>query len=110
MASASALFSASGENYANYLLVYVADGRLTFGLRRPVSTVHSSDWCCFDNFEVYSLDKATAVSGAKADVETVAGKVYDLGGVSRGSVGADGGLPSLQKGVYIVNGKKVLKK
>ena len=110
MASASALFSASGENYANYLLVYVADGRLTFGLRRPVSTVHSSDWCCFDNFEVYSLDKATAVSGVKADVETVAGKVYDLGGVSRGSVGADGGLPSLQKGVYIVNGKKVLKK
>ena len=72
--------------------------------------MHSSDWCCFDNFEVYSLDKATAVSGVKADVETVAGKVYDLGGVSRGSVGADGGLPSLQKGVYIVNGKKVLKK
>lgn len=111
MASAHALFSASDENFANYLLVYVDDGRLTFGLRRPVSTVHSSDWCCFDNFEVYPLGNATGVSGMEKEKVFGRQAVYDLGGVRQGETTLEGRLPGgLQRGVYIVNGQKLMKK
>lgn len=109
-ASAGTLFSASADNYACYLLLYVDDGRISFGLRRSLSTVTSSDWCCFDNFEIYALDDPTGVEAVHSDGEQTARPVYDLTGVRRGETAPDGGLPlHLQKGVYVVDHQKVLK-
>ncbi|MDD4990989.1 MAG: hypothetical protein PHR83_02045 [Paludibacter sp.] len=54
--AANTLFSANAENFANYLLVYVSEGKLTIGIQRSSGTVSStSDWTCLDNFELYSL-------------------------------------------------------
>ena len=108
--SANALFSADAEHYANYLLVYVEDGRLQFGLRRPVSTVTSSDWCCFDNFQVFTFDDFTSVTDARAEAEKGNRPVYDVGGVLCGQTDAGGKLPGrLKAGVYIVDGQKIVK-
>lgn len=46
MAGASAAFSAG--QYNNELTVYVTDGNLTIGIENA-----SSNWACFDNFELY---------------------------------------------------------
>lgn len=57
MASTSALFSQSPDNYPCAVRTHVgSDGKLRFGLARPNSTVHTCDWCCFDNFHVYRLN------------------------------------------------------
>ncbi len=62
MAGANRLFSQSADNYLCGVVAHVtANGRLTFGLRSDTHTVHTSDWCCFDNFRVYRLDGATSV-------------------------------------------------
>lgn len=109
--SANALFTADASNYANYLLVYADGGRLTFGLHRPVSTVHSSDWCCFDNFELYNV-KEEGTSIAMVGDEKISGchPVYDLAGVRCGWTESDGSLPrSLRRGVYVVDRRKVVK-
>lgn len=110
MLSASVLFGADAENYANYLLVYADGGRLTFGLHRPVSTVHSSDWCCFDNFELYYMGAGSSVAEADAVRSVACQPIYDLAGVCCGQTGRDGSLPqSLRRGVYVVNRQKVVK-
>lgn len=111
MLSANALFAASPSNFANYLLVYVDSGSLTVGLHRPVSTVHSSDWCCFDNFELYYMGEGTSVGEVRRAVQLPAySPVYDLTGVRCGTTGYDGSLPaSLPRGIYIVNGHKEVK-
>lgn len=109
MSAAGSVFAADKENYANYLLVYVDSGRLKLGLRRFVSTVTSSDWCCFDNFEIYYLGNATDVRSVLTDQQDKDLPIYDLNGIMKGKVSSDGKLPaSLNKGCYIVDGKKVM--
>ncbi len=111
MAAANALFSASEDNYACWLLVYVDGTRINLGLQRTEeSTVTSSEWCCFDNFEVYFLDDPTGVGAVETDREKEALPVYDLSGVRRGLTDEEGRLPQhLQKGVYVIENRKVLK-
>lgn len=110
MFSANAMFAADETNYANYLLVYADGGELTFGLHRPVSTVHSSDWCCFDNFELYYMGAGTSVKGVSVERGPACCPVYDLSGVCRGQTDGDGCLSrTLRRGIYVVNGQKVVK-
>ena len=82
--------------YWNQLNCLVAeDGVLTLGLRKDAHV--ESDWCPYDNFELYYLGTTapTAVESVKAaDVATKA--VYDLQGRK---------VSKAQKGLYIVNGK-----
>lgn len=110
MAAANALFTADDTNYANYLLLYVDTKRIKLGLLRDKSTVNSSDWCCFDNFEIYSLGLISDIKGTMADKENAVQPVYDLTGVLCGMTDAYGKLPShLQRGIYIVGHCKVVK-
>lgn len=109
MSAAGSVFAADKENYANYLLVYVDNGRLKLGLQRGVSTVTSSDWCCFDNIEVYYLGDPTDVKGVSKEELQKDLPIYDLNGIMKGKVGSDGELPeSLNKGCYIIDRKKVM--
>ncbi len=110
MSAANSMFAESSENYANYLVVYVEEGeRLPVGIRRALSTVHSSDWCCFDNFMVWKMDVPTSIIGIPNTEESLV-PVYDMGGVKRGSTDVKGQLPQeLKDGLYIVKGHKVLK-
>lgn len=109
MSAAGSVFEADKENYANYLLVYVDSGRLKLGLQRGVSTVTSSDWCCFDNIEVYYLGNATDVKDIPMEGLNKDLPIYDLNGIMKGKVGSDGELPeSLNKGCYIIDRKKVM--
>lgn len=115
MSAASTLFSASEDNFANYILVYIEEdhSRASIGLERIESTVTSSDWCCFDNIKLYKIDNpATSVTTVKKDTTAIAhAPVYDVSGILRGSTNTDGELPtSLQKGIYIVNEQKIVKK
>ena len=63
MESANAIFTADAENYLCGVITKVGnDGKLTLGITRDRRTVHTTDWCCFDNFRVYRLaDNLTAV-------------------------------------------------
>lgn len=109
MSAAGSVFAADKENYANYLLVYVDNGCLKLGLQRGVSTVTSSDWCCFDNIEVYYLGDPTDVKGVSKEELQKDLPIYDLNGIMKGKVGSDGELPeSLNKGCYIIDRKKVM--
>lgn len=86
MTSASNLFSQSPDNYLCGIVTTVGtSGTLTFGLHRPVSTVHTSDWCCFDNFRVYRLndelpDGIKEVKSEKLKVRTDDVNIYDMTG------------------------------
>lgn len=110
MSSANAVFMDNATHYVNYLPVYVDGESLTFGLYRPVSTVQSSDWCCFDNFELYDMGAATAITEVNAASLPACHPVYDLTGIYCGQTGVDGSLPqTLRRGVYVVNRQKVVK-
>lgn len=108
--AANALFTADAANYANYILIYVDNKRIKMGLVRDRSTVNSSDWCCFDNFEIYSLGLITDVKELQTSISDAHQPIYNLSGVRCGTVNAKGELPdTLKKGVYIVNHHKVVK-
>ena len=68
MESANAMFTEAAENYLCGVVTKVGtDGKLTLGITRDCRTVHTTDWCCFDNFRVYRLaDELTAVKDVPA--------------------------------------------
>ncbi len=94
--------------YLNEFDVYVAEGEdLTIGLVLNGNVV-DYNWCVWDNFTIAYLgnDEApTAVEGIEADEDGTgaagAAGVYDLAGRR---------VAKAQKGVYIIDGKKVLVK
>ena len=92
--------------YWNQVDVHVAAGEsLTLGLRKPDHYV-TGDWCPFDNFELYYLGKVapTAVEAVEADGVAAANgaeAIYNLAGQR---------VSKAVKGLYIVNGKKILVK
>lgn len=112
MQNANSLFAADPMNYANYVLVYLDQKTLDFGLKRIRSTVTSTDWCCFDNFEIYHLDQLPA-----SMQENVTNKhrycdkvIYDVKGVRQGQTDEEGHVPAgLSKGIYIINGTKIVR-
>ena len=67
-------------------------------------------WCCFDDFKLYY--EAPEEGDGVAEVLAPEGRVsvYTLDGIRRkAEVSESEALKGLQKGVYIINGKKVVK-
>ncbi len=90
--------------YLNTVDVYVAAGEtLTLGLRLR-STGVNNNWCCFDNFTLQYLgntEAPTAIESIEAATTTAEGTIYDLSGRR---------VQKAKKGIYIINGKKVMVK
>ncbi len=88
--------------YLNEFDVYVAEGDdLTIGLLLLNSD--DSNWCLWDNFTIAYMgtEAPTAVEGIEADETDAIGAdgIYDLTGRR---------VAKAQKGIYIINGKKVV--
>ncbi len=98
--------------YLNRLDVEVDDGVLQIGLANE-GQQHDC-WCCFGNFRLYysgtpdtsgttAVDDAAVADGGNGLVD-----VYTVDGIKvKESVEASTALEGLEKGTYIVNGKKV---
>lgn len=94
---ASALFAA--KKYTNMLDVTVTDFTLTISLSGDCT---EGKWLCYDNFELY-MTSYDAVTNGISTVETTAPNsdaLFDLQGRR---------VAQPTKGLYIVNGKKVIK-
>ncbi len=61
----------------------------------------------YPSLEIIGPDISTAISPVGVEMTTVTSKVYDIHGRE---VSADGGLKGLPKGMYIMNGKKLVVK
>ena len=112
MQNANSLFSADQTNYANYVLIYLDEKTLDFGLKREWSTVTSTDWCCFDNFEIYHLDQLPTSIRENVWKDHLHGNkpIYDLKGVCHGRTDGQGRIPvGLPKGIYIIDGVKTVR-
>jgi alpha-N-arabinofuranosidase len=100
-AEAEQAFNTSADTYANYLMVKVTNGTLKLGLRK--STVTDCDWCCFNNFRLFYMPKATKVTAAIMTKQT-SNNIYDLSGRRCSK-------DNLKKpNIYIEDGHKVLEK
>ena len=87
------------DQYHNAVRVKVTNGTLTFGIYKDVYV--DADWCCFDNFTLTYLGTGTGVSDVKRDgAGDAAGAVYNIGGQR---------VAAPTKGIYIKNGKKMIK-
>ncbi|MBQ8050763.1 MAG: hypothetical protein IJ197_04220 [Bacteroidaceae bacterium] len=94
----------SANIYWNQLDVHVVKGEaLTLGLYKETSV--ASDWCPFDNFQLYFLgtEAPTAVEGVEADATVLKTNdaIYNIAGQR---------VSKATKGLYIIGGKKVLVK
>jgi hypothetical protein len=82
-------------------MVKVTDGTLKLGLRK--STITDCDWCCFNNFRLFYMPKATKVTAAIMTKQT-SNNIYDLSGRRCSK-------DNLKKpNIYIEDGHKVLEK
>ena len=84
--------------YLDFDLPVISDVRI--GLRHFTPTVY--DWACVDNFNLIYYSNGTLVKRYELlEDEDRTGRIYDLSGrIIQHS--------SLQKGIYIMNAKKVL--
>ena len=110
MAKLSGSFSA-GKYFVDPIILEVTDGKMTIGAKCDATDY----WCIFDNFSLtYFADadieavrakypkSAEGVTGInEVNVENANNAIYNLNGVRMNNMN--------QKGVYIVNGKKVTK-
>ncbi len=99
--AAAARFTAG--KYACSLLVTVADGQLTLGIRRTSAATDA--WTVFDNFELRYLgtEKTVGIKQRTLPDHLQPTDIYDLCGRTLS-------LHKLQRGICLVNGKKVLVK
>lgn len=99
MGGAAMAFLANVDNYANYLLLEVTNGKLTIGIEKP----DAGHWLCFDNFKLYKivnggvLTTIDQISNNKEMDENL--PVYNMTGVK---VGVKKDLPSLNSEIYIM--------
>ncbi len=102
---ASAMFSAG--LYKHKLYVEVTDGKLTVGVKKSVTT-HSETWTVFDNFELYYIgtEMPSTVNSPQKVTQTESTDIFDLQGRKIPSYSHL--MQRKRKGIYIVNGKKVL--
>ena len=110
MAKLSGSFSA-GKYFVDPIILEVTDGKMTIGAKCDATDY----WCIFDNFSLtYFADADIEAVRAKypksaegttgineVNVENANNAIYNLNGVRMNNMN--------QKGVYIVNGKKVTK-
>lgn len=90
--------------YMTWLRAHVGqDGQLTIGLHRPEGTVSSTcEWACFKGFRIYKLSAEATTISEIGNRKSVDSKYFDLQG--RRITG------TMQKGIYVENGKKVIVK
>lgn len=105
---ASAMFSS--KLYNNMLQVEVTDNKLTVGIRKTTGNIPEGNWTVFDNFELYYLGtkEATGIQGPEKNESRQPAAIYDLNGRKVAGEVQDADAHSLFKGVYIIQGKKVL--
>ena len=92
--------------YENRVVAAVTsdDGLLKVGVKS--TSMPSNYWAIFDNFRLYyygskSVDEVTAVPAIQHSEIITANSVYDLQGRKVSE-------PGIRKGIYIVNGKKMI--
>lgn len=87
--------------------VYVTDGTLKIGLQNKGSLWDC--WCCFDKFRlIYHGVDGSAIREAFNDAREV--DVYSVSGVLiKSKAERSKALETLPRGIYIVDGKKVIK-
>ncbi|MCI7044967.1 MAG: carbohydrate binding domain-containing protein [Prevotella sp.] len=86
--------------YKNTLSVsLIAPGSITLGITNLNNLYR--DWCCFDNFTLKYLGNPTAIKTVE-DNGTIKNKAYNL-------MGMPVDPSSKAKGIYIINGKKVIR-
>jgi len=100
MSEAHAVFSQSGDSYANYLIAYVEGGELNISFSK--SKICETDWFCFDNVRLYKVP--TEHSGIMEIKDAVCvfspeARIYDMNGRLMGSYA---GLNRLTPGVYVI--------
>jgi hypothetical protein len=85
MSGANTMFSASSDNYLCGVVAEVKNGVLSVGIKRDFTTVHTSSWCCFDNFKVYRLADEVSdieeVVSAETDLSSESVQIFTLDGV-----------------------------
>ena len=104
---ASNMFSAG--LYPVTLTVEVKDNTLTLGIKKTTANSPASNWTVFDNFELYYLgDPATGISDIQNDAPNYSNhpenRIFDLSGRIITTP-----INQLPHGIYIINGKKVIK-
>lgn len=104
MNHASNFFSAG--LYWNEVEVEVTDGSLKIGIKKSDAVYR--DWTCFDSFRLYYLGDGTTVGVSAIDGNRQTYDVYTTTGLKvRHQATMLKGLP---KGIYVVNGRKVVVK
>jgi hypothetical protein len=93
--------------YAHTLWVNVTDGTLRLGIRKDAES--KNDWTIFDNFRLtyYGEENPNGISDITTnDNLKVRSGIYDLSGrlISKDSTSLEG----IRKGLYIIDGRKVL--
>lgn len=94
MRGSTARFSKDGGAYTNKLQVLVEDGgSITLGLRKD--TTIDTDWCMFDDFQLYYIGKdvPTNIESAESSEEAKAVQYYTIDGRA---------ISAPQKGINIV--------
>lgn len=78
-----------------------ADGKLEIGVVRDAADVMEKDWVVVDNFRLYYKGaKGTGIDGVESSIKAENNAIYNLAGQR---------IMKMQKGINIVNGKKILK-
>lgn len=87
--------------YWNVVKATVTDGTLKIGIKNTSSA--NGYWNIFDTMKLYKLQGTSGINSVK-DATLTDGKVYNLNGQLVGK-----SLGDVEKGIYIINGKKVMK-
>lgn len=86
--------------YTNTIqLTLPTSGNITLGIRKNKGV--ADDWCCFDNFRLKYLGDPTGISHIGVAVKDRVTGCYNLQGQRVEPT-------SMQRGIYIVNGKKII--
>lgn len=105
--AASGRFTAA--KYSNTLNVEVTDGTLRLGIKQNKAATASDAWIVIDNFELTYMGTAETAVATTAAPRKQNDAVYKLSGTMVRQPYVDGVYTSkLQKGIYIMDGKKVL--
>lgn len=101
MSTASAAFS-KGKYANNKLEFTITNGKLRFGVRK--TAVVAEDWAIFDNFQLFYLGNGKHTDAINTIQAGQTGRrIYNMQGMPVNS-------PILSRGIYIVNGKKIIVK
>lgn len=101
MEEANTIFKKSGDNYANYLMAYVEDGKLRISFTKD--DVKDADWFLFGNVKMFKVDtKSAGVISVGEAYSTFSpeAKIFDLQGRY---IGSYAGMNRLSPGIYVIS-------